>query len=253
MRPMTKVDDQMRANIPKVVEPTSTMVMSYPKCLGVINGSSSPGGPSSLIGISHSSVSADNSCLDWVREETEWEQCSRNPDVARLVKTRNMIERNRLTAVRNQLDRELEKELKRLTAERNEFADVLDNLQRRRIESRQKNVRRSCKQRIVNTVTIVQRENLYRKNRSGQLLSLSPSVKQDENPATSGRQTFNGSVQSEIDRTDSHRGSLSSIISLPELYRLASPQHLSVYKSLIESSKCISAYASKVNLEVPKP
>ncbi|TNN11906.1 hypothetical protein EWB00_004360 [Schistosoma japonicum] len=70
----------------------------------------------------------DQSNLDEVREETEWEQCSRNPDVARFVKTRNLVERNRLQSLRSQLDKQLEWELKRLSIERREFSDVLENL-----------------------------------------------------------------------------------------------------------------------------
>ncbi|KAF5397379.1 hypothetical protein PHET_09154 [Paragonimus heterotremus] len=89
-----------------------------------------------------STLSQDTVNLNWVREEAEWEKCSVNPGVARQVKTRNIIERRRLTALQTQLDRKLEKELKRLTIERREFSDVLDNLLIRRRKSHQLNVRR---------------------------------------------------------------------------------------------------------------
>ncbi|CAH8481122.1 unnamed protein product [Heterobilharzia americana] len=79
--------------------------------------------------------------LDEVREETEWEQCSRNPDVARFVKSRNLVERNRLQSLRSQLDKQLEWELKRLSLERREFSDVLENLRKRHEKVDQGNVR----------------------------------------------------------------------------------------------------------------
>ncbi|OON16320.1 hypothetical protein X801_07869, partial [Opisthorchis viverrini] len=80
--------------------------------------------------------------LNWLREEAEWEKCSLNPSVARYVKTRNIIERNRLNAVHMLLDRELERELKRIAIERKEFADVFDNIKQRRMKSQERNVRR---------------------------------------------------------------------------------------------------------------
>ncbi|CAH8454992.1 unnamed protein product [Schistosoma bovis] len=83
----------------------------------------------------------DQANLDEVREETEWEQCSRNPDVARFVKTRNLVERNRLQSLRSQLDKQLEWELKRLSLERREFADVLENLRKRHEKVDRRNVR----------------------------------------------------------------------------------------------------------------
>ncbi|CAH8469831.1 unnamed protein product [Schistosoma rodhaini] len=83
----------------------------------------------------------DQANLEEVREETEWEQCSRNPDVARFVKTRNLVERNRLQSLRSQLDKQLEWELKRLSLERREFADVLENLRKRHEKVDQRNVR----------------------------------------------------------------------------------------------------------------
>ncbi|THD24311.1 hypothetical protein D915_004877 [Fasciola hepatica] len=256
MHPMTKLVDQMRTNIPKVIEPSPAMTLNCPKPLRPNNISSSlklcPSVSSSVLSTSHSLPSANTSSIDLVREETEWEQCSRNPDVARLVKTRNLIERNRLTAVRTQLDRELERELKRLAIVRKEFADVLDNLQRRRTESRQKNVRQSGKQCSLSTNAGYQKGKPDRLNRSGRWLPLPLNVKRDENRSDNNRQSSNGSTQSEIDRAGSHRGSLSSVMSLPELYRLASPQHLSVYQPLMKSYKSITRNASKLNLEVPK-
>ncbi|CAH8440739.1 unnamed protein product [Schistosoma turkestanicum] len=83
----------------------------------------------------------DQSNLNEVREETEWEQCSRNRDVARFVKTRNLVERSRLQSLRSQLDKQLEWELKRLSIERREFADVLENLRKRHEKVDRRNVR----------------------------------------------------------------------------------------------------------------
>ncbi|GAA56480.1 hypothetical protein CLF_110975 [Clonorchis sinensis] len=80
--------------------------------------------------------------LNWLREEAEWEKCSLNPSVARYVKTRNLIERNRLNTVHLLLDRELERELKRIAIERREFADVFDNLKQQRMKGQERNVRR---------------------------------------------------------------------------------------------------------------
>ncbi|VDP77503.1 unnamed protein product [Echinostoma caproni] len=188
----------------------------------------------------------DNANLAFVREETEWEQCSRNPDVARLVKTRNLIERNRLAVVRSQLDRELERELKRLSLERKEFSDVLENLQRRRTESRQMNVRRSSKAPYSMMGMVSNRGKQDRMNRSGQWIAPTLSVKCVEPVSDPNRQTSSSSIQSEVDRASSHRGSLSSIMSLPELYRLATPHVLSTRRQPIKVPT-----VSKPQLEVP--
>ncbi|CAH8832247.1 unnamed protein product [Trichobilharzia szidati] len=64
--------------------------------------------------------------LDEIREETEWEQCS---------------QRNRLQSLRSQLDKQLEWELKRLSLERREFSDVLENLRKRHVKIDRRNVR----------------------------------------------------------------------------------------------------------------
>ncbi|CAL8103428.1 unnamed protein product [Calicophoron daubneyi] len=102
---------------------------------GVVSASSTLGDSLSVRTVS------EGGTMNQVREETEWERCSRNPEVARKVKTRNLVERRRLEILHSQLDRELEKELKRLTTERREFSDVLENLRRRRRQSRELNVR----------------------------------------------------------------------------------------------------------------
>ncbi|KAL7060113.1 hypothetical protein AAHC03_09606 [Spirometra sp. Aus1] len=64
--------------------------------------------------------------LQWVRENTEWERCSTTPRVARSVRLKNSNERRRLQTVRLSLDRQLERELRRLDFERNEFVEALE-------------------------------------------------------------------------------------------------------------------------------
>ncbi|VDL98778.1 unnamed protein product [Schistocephalus solidus] len=64
--------------------------------------------------------------LQWVREDIEWERCSTTPRVARSVRLKNCNERRRLQTLRLSLDRQLERELRRLEFERNEFVEALE-------------------------------------------------------------------------------------------------------------------------------
>ncbi|VEL34339.1 unnamed protein product [Protopolystoma xenopodis] len=87
--------------------------------------------PNSLVS-SHLSSSERMTDLSQVREETEWEQCSSHQDKVRFVRMRNTNERNRLAAVHSSLDKQLERELHRLSLKKAEFLDVLEQLRQHR-------------------------------------------------------------------------------------------------------------------------
>ncbi len=57
-----------------------------------------------------------------VREDTEWERCSRRPATANAVKLKNRGERQRLEVVQLSLDRELARQLRRIELDRSELA-----------------------------------------------------------------------------------------------------------------------------------
>lgn len=73
-----------------------------------------------------------------VREEVRWEGCSQ--ERGRNVRARNVTERNRLTLVQSTLDRQLERELKRLAQERSCFNETLEQLR----SSRRRGERLGC-------------------------------------------------------------------------------------------------------------
>ena len=61
-------------------------------------------------------------------EAALWESCTTNHEKGRAVRSLNIQERNRLNIVQNTLDKQLERELRKLSQERAEFRDVLDHL-----------------------------------------------------------------------------------------------------------------------------
>lgn len=63
-----------------------------------------------------------------VQEEARWESCSPRPEQGRNVRARNVTERNRLNLVQTALDRQLERELKRLAQEQSGFSESLEQL-----------------------------------------------------------------------------------------------------------------------------
>ncbi|KAA3673821.1 uncharacterized protein DEA37_0001813 [Paragonimus westermani] len=170
-----------------------------------------------------STLSQDAVNLNWVREEAEWEKCSVNPGVARQVKTRNIIERRRLTALQTQLDRKLERELKRLTIERREFSDVLDNLLIRRRKSHQLNVRRH-RRRGSHEVEMKSQPlslNLIcNENQRFQRDAMKSSYSLGSTPFTPPMST-----RADIGRTSFHGGSSASIMSSPEMRRVSSSKN----------------------------
>ncbi|KAF7257245.1 hypothetical protein EG68_05880 [Paragonimus skrjabini miyazakii] len=162
-----------------------------------------------------STLSQDAVNLNWVREEAEWEKCSVNPGVARQVKTRNIIERRRLAALQTQLDRKLEKELKRLTIERREFSDVLDNLLIRRRKSHQLNVRRHRRRDSHEAEVKSQPLSLnliYNENQRFQRDVVKSSYSVGSTPFTPPMST-----RADIGRASFHGGSSGSIMSSPEM------------------------------------
>ncbi|KAF6778469.1 hypothetical protein AHF37_03371 [Paragonimus kellicotti] len=170
-----------------------------------------------------STLSQDAVNLNWVREEAEWEKCSVNPGVARQVKTRNIIERRRLTALQTQLDRKLEKELKRLTVERREFSDVLDNLLIRRRKSHQLNVRRHRRRDSHETEVKSQPLSLnliYNENQRFQRDAVKSSYSLGSTPFTPPMST-----RADIGRASFHGGSSGSIMSSPEMRRVSSSKN----------------------------
>ncbi|TGZ72946.1 hypothetical protein CRM22_001788 [Opisthorchis felineus] len=174
--------------------------------------------------------------LNWLREEAEWEKCSLNPSVARYVKTRNIIERNRLNAVHLLLDRELERELKRIAIERREFADVFDNIKQRRMKSQERNVRRGQRLRTSSGDYPCHSESNFVNPVAGKW---QPVPSQPWSPHISP-----GSIPHGWDRVRPNHDLMGTVMSSPDLHRPRRPESGSQLDSSVKAN--LSDYSSSL-------